>query len=196
MAVGIAGAYRDQGDGGVHLLDESRVAEGRTVVRHLEHVGAQVLAAGQQCVLPLHLGIPGEEQGATGRPHAQDDGAVVGIGPGAVEGGEGPQDLQPQTADGAPLPHAGAQECRPGRMRRPDDTGPGQSRLVQGPHLHSCNGSAVQHAGQTADVVDMQVGNDQQRDPPHPEAAQALVDAAWVRPGVDDHTGVWAGVEY
>lgn len=70
MPVVVVDADADHSDLGVHGGEEVRIEVRRTVVRHLQHVGAQVGAGCDEVLLRLDLGIAGQED-----PHAAHLGA-------------------------------------------------------------------------------------------------------------------------
>jgi hypothetical protein len=60
MAVVVVQTHADDGHGGVHRGQEGRVGVGRSVVRHLQHIGAKISPGVEQRTLGLDLGIAGQ----------------------------------------------------------------------------------------------------------------------------------------
>ena len=117
----------------------------------------------------------------------QHDRAVVGVAVGAVPGG-GVEHLPPH-----PRPPHAARRSRPhdrdaARRQPAEQPLPLDRRLVQRPDLDLADLPASQQAGHALDVVGVQVGQHQQRDPPDAQPRQAGVDLRRVGAGVDDQS--------
>jgi hypothetical protein len=85
VAVVVAGPDRDQRQPGLAGLQEARVGIGAAVVGHLEDVGAQVGAAGEQVVLGLDLGVARQQDPHAGHGGPQHHRGVVRVRAGTGE---------------------------------------------------------------------------------------------------------------
>jgi len=166
------------------------------MVRHLEHVGAHVDTRGQHGLLRLDLCIAGQQYPDTSHRRPQDQRRVVRIGPRATHGDARSQRLQVHSADVAPTAYAGRLDPQPviGEHVTNDlDAGRGLGKRTgdRGADL-----PAVEHAVDTADVVEVVMADDQQRDVVHVQVGQAPIDGDRVRAGVDDHCAARPGREH
>jgi hypothetical protein len=159
------------------------------VVRHLEHVGPHhvVVDVAQQGVLLLGLRVAGEEHRDPTGARANQQTVVVRVRPGPGERAGRADDAQFDRA----VPVAPADPDLGGRNRRgrgrPADRRLARGRLVEGRQDDRADGAAAQHAIEAADVVRVEVGDDEQGDDVHVQAPQAAVDRRRVRTGVDEH---------
>jgi len=69
------------------------------VVGELEHVGREVRAAGEQCVLGAGLDVPGQERSAPRDVDANDEGAIVARRRRGCGGGGRPQRRDAQAGE-------------------------------------------------------------------------------------------------
>ncbi|SMO92035.1 hypothetical protein SAMN06273567_107117 [Geodermatophilus aquaeductus] len=187
MPVGVVRADAHQRHPGAGRGEEGRVGVGAAVVRHLEHVGAQVHPAVEHTRLGGGTQVAGEQHpdAARGDPHDQRE--VVGLGGRRRDLRGRGEDLQAHVAH---LPSVSGDQHLAGGAG-PDDrgvegpgplVGRGQRPGGDGSHLPSLQG-----AGQSADVVGVEVGQQHQRQPVDPEPVEAAVDRADLRAGVDEH---------
>ena len=187
MAVAVVGTHRHQGDRRAGGGQEARVGVAAAVVGHLEHVGGQVGARAEDLRLGLGAEVTGEQHpdAPLGGPEHQAE--VVGVdtrgGPGRI----GCEHLELRAVDAASLPrhqhdvlgsHGGQQ---PLQLRHPV-VGRGQRA---GGHLADL--SAGERAGQSADVVGVQVREQHQRQPLNAEPVQAAGHQGTLGAGVDQH---------
>ena len=205
MPVVVVRADRDQGDRRPDHGRQPLVLVARTVMRHFQHVGAQVDAAGEQGRLGRRLDIAGEQDPNAVHGCEQHEACVVRTG--AFAGptvnriaGIGrsrrsrarrgrPHNLEPGGSEHADLTGCPDPDRNPGRGRQPPDLGSSRGRLGQRAHHDLVDGPAGQHAGQPVDVVRVEVGEHQQRYPVHAEPFQAGVDRGRIGAGIDDHGG-------
>nr|WP_244209398.1 hypothetical protein [Rathayibacter festucae] len=191
MAVRVVRADRDEADAGTQRVVEGGRLVGGAVVRHFHDVDA---ARVQACEPALLLGAEVAEHGQRERPADRVRGDVDPQGHARLVAAEGGPPLRPddspvQRADRAAvaarrLPH----RCPAGHevgaiagvalvRHRADE------RLVD----------AADHGRQAADVVEVVVGEQQQREAVDAEQVEARVEPLRQRPGVDeDHSGVAA----
>ncbi|NIH69995.1 hypothetical protein FB380_004493 [Modestobacter marinus] len=165
-------------------------------MRHLEHVGGQVETGRHQARLRLGAEVAGEQhpEAALRGPH--DEAEVVGLGTGDGLGRVGGQHLEVRAADRPPVT---GQEDHVVRTRL--GHGPVQLRhpLVVGrqrPGGHHPDVPPGQGTGEPTHVVGVQVREQHQRQPLHPQSAQAAVDEGRVRARVDQHPLTRAGRQH
>jgi hypothetical protein len=189
MAVAVVGPDRDEGYARTGRCEEVGVGVAAAVVGHLEHVGPQVRTRGEDARLGLRAQVTGEQQPhpALGDPH--DEGEVVGGG--ALDGP--PRGRREHVHDGgphrAPLSRL---EHLPLAADPPDErVQPALPVVVggQGAGGDHTDVPPTERPGETADVVGVQVGEQDQRQPFDVQPVEAPVDRGFVRPGVDQHTG-------
>jgi hypothetical protein len=171
VAVVVVPSHADDRDRRVRGGHVVGVEVRRPVVRHLQHVGPQVGTRIDDRALRLDLGVAGQQQ-----PHALDLGPqherrVVGVGAGAVEGAHRSEDFQRHPADLQLRPdrrglHRQTRLRRDGVHDRRADL-----RVVQRPREQSADCAPAHHPGQPADVIDVEMGQDEQGDPIDAEVA-------------------------
>jgi hypothetical protein len=175
---------------------------------HLQHVGTQVGAAGQQRVLRRRLDIAGEQDPDTVHGCEQHEACVVRAGafarstagriagidrsrpPGARRAR--PHHFEPRGPERTDLTGSPDSDRHPCRRRQPLDLSGSRGRLGKRAHQDLADRTPGQHAGQPVDMVRVEMGEHQQRHPVHSEAFQAGVDRRRVRAGIDDHGGTLA----
>lgn len=157
------------------------------MVRHLEHVGAQVHPAVEHPRLGRGTQVAGEQHPDAARGDPHDQRQVVGLGGRRRDLRGRGEDLQAHAAHLPPV--SGDQHLAGGAGpgdRGVEGPGPlvgrGQRPGGDGAHLAS-----LQRAGQPADVVGVEVGQQHQRQPVDPQPVEAAVDRADLRAGVDEH---------
>jgi hypothetical protein len=99
MAVVVVHADADNREAGVHRSQEVRVGVGRAVVRHLEHVDAQVGPGVEKRLLGLDLGVAREHDPDAVDIGHQHERGVIRVGARAVERGWRTEHLQVDRAD-------------------------------------------------------------------------------------------------
>lgn len=178
-------------------MDQTGMLMRRAVVRHLEHVDRRQRRIGTQ-EPPLGRRFEVTEQ-EHGRPtldtDEQRDARVVGAvgqksGARAGRGagpGRGPEHLPGQPTDTAPLPRPRAHQRHTGGRRRSAHEGALLPWFVERRRLHRSHGSAAQHPGQPADMVRVEVGQQNERDPGDREIPQTAVHQKGIGPGVHHH---------
>lgn len=200
MPVVVAEAGRDQRNRGSHRGREPRVLVHRPVMRHLEHVGAQIQAGGEQGRLGRRFDVAGEQNPDSAHLGERDNAGVVRTRPlvgsfrkrawpggGRGHGRKRPDQVQPQLPK---HPHraGGAGPNRSvhlrGSLLHLTDRGPG---LGERAHQDLVDRAPGQHTGQPVDVVGVEMGQDEHRDPAHAQPIQAASDRACVGPGIDHH---------
>jgi hypothetical protein len=192
VAVRVVRADRDQRDPGSGGGEEIRVGIPAAVVRHLQHVSAQVRAVGEDPRLDLSSEVAGEEDAESPHRDADDHGEVVGLcAPGRPFWHRG-QHLHLRDADRPPVAGYEDGPLSPAAL---------DERLER---LHPVVGGRQRPGGDDADVpagkcsrqaggmVGVQMGHQHQRQRVDTEPVEAAVDGADVRAGVDEHPGVRA----
>jgi hypothetical protein len=184
-------ARSDRGDreAGSCGPEEVRVLVIAPVVRHLEHVGVQVVAAVEQRPLRLRLHVAGEQQGQPpGGDHPEDDRVVVLVGTRAREGVTRREHGQGQRTDIEPLPRRDPCHVDPCRASRVADLGDG-GRVAVPAEKQASDGPGPEHAGQPADVIQVHVRQDEASDLSHAEVSQARRHHGRIRAGVHNQGG-------
>lgn len=197
VAVVVVGADAHDRDAGADRVEEAVGVGVAAVVRDLEHLGAQLLGAGEQPPLGPFLGVAGEQQPPRVAVHAQDQRALVGVvGQRAVAGGT-------QHRHGCrPEPEAGARgdlverdaalPCDgQGRQRRRRHV-PARAR-ADGGH-HGVDLEACQDRGQTGAVVVMRMAERDDVEPAHPAPPQQAQRRVGVGTAVHEHPGAAAAI--
>jgi hypothetical protein len=187
VTVVVVQPHRDDRQPGMHRAEEASIGVSAAVVRHLEHVGPYVDASGQHGLLRLDLGIAGQEHPDTSQRRPHDQRRVVRIGPRTAHGPRRSQELQVH-GTGVDL---SADDGRGNRQAVPgehvaNDVDAGR-RLGERTGHDGADLAAVEYAVDTADVVEVVVAEDQQRDVADVQVGQAPIDGHRVRPRVDDH---------
>jgi hypothetical protein len=175
----------DHADRCVHCREEVRIRIGRSVVRHLQHVGAQVGAGGQQRLLGLDLRIAGQQD-----PHPADLGAqherrVVRVRVRVVERRCRAEHVEVYGADvevGPDRRTEHGQVARTGDLRDDLDA---VWRIGERTREDARDRASTSSAREPGYVVEVEVGDHEQRDSGDPEVTQAAVDRDRVGPGVD-----------
>jgi hypothetical protein len=191
MPVVVARADADQHharrDGGEELRRRVPAA----VVRHLEHVRPQRRVRGQQLRLRRDLDVAGQQHGAGRRRRAHHHRGVVDLGAVVrvdvlgrvvrtehVQGESGPH--EPGAGSHRDHPRTG----RAGLTRDPVERPP---RLPHRPDGDRADRPVAQRSRKTADVVGVQVADQDDRECGDAEPIEAGVDRPVDRPGVDQH---------
>lgn len=198
VAICVVPADRDEGKTRTYGMDQTGMLMSRAVVRHLEHVDRRQDRVGPQKP-PLGRWFEVTEQ-QHGRPSLntdeQRDARVVGTvgqksgacaGRGGAGPGRRPEHLPGQPTDPAPLPHHRAHQRYAGARYRSAYEGALLTWFVERGRLHHSHGSAAQHPGQPADVVRVEVGQQNERDPGDREIPQTAVNRHGIGPGVHHH---------
>lgn len=164
MPVRVLGPDADEGHRRIDRREERRLGGPGAVVRHGEHVGAQLVRTlGQQAGLRLALDVPGQEHARPPMVHPQHQGGLVALARRVPvrPTGRGMQDLDGQVtdADGRAL-HRGPHGRAASRRRRPQlDRSRGlrwQRHQPHGPHTHPPD-----HLGGPAEMIEVGVGHHQ-----------------------------------
>jgi len=191
MAVPVVCPNADHGDPRRHCGDEARQRVARTVVRDLEHVGPQVLPRPEQIGLSGEFDVAGEQDSAGRRAGHDHQRAVVDLGavllaclPRYIAR---PDDVQTEPRPAQPLPGSHFDDPDVVVAGDLDDLGPRPMRRPARPDRDAADRAAVEHGGQPADVIRVQVAQHQQRHAFDVEPIQAPVDLAQLGAGVDHH---------
>jgi hypothetical protein len=185
MAVRVVRAHRDQCHPGAGGGEETAVGVGAAVVRHLEHVGAQVDAAGDDPRLRLAPEVPGQQDPDAVAGDPDDEREVVGLGGRRRQFRGRCQDLHGRVPDRPAV--AGDQD-------RPPGTGPpGEPVQPTGPVVGRGEGAGGdgpdvppgQRTREPSGVVGVEVGEEDQRQAVDAQSVQTAVDRADVRAGID-----------
>ncbi|GEL22848.1 hypothetical protein PSU4_18020 [Pseudonocardia sulfidoxydans NBRC 16205] len=191
VPVAVAGPDRDQHDPRRHCGEELPQAVARAVVGHLEDVGAQRDAGGEQVGLCGDLDVAGEQhrtRPGLGPDHERpvvDGGAVVGIDVGGRV--DGPEHVEHQPGPGQPLPGAQRHDARPRLPRLHAEAAQRCAGLTRGADRDPADGPAPQRARHPSDVVGVQVADDHEVERVHTQPGETGVDGPVVRAGVDEH---------
>jgi hypothetical protein len=157
MAVVVVPAHADHADPRVHRRQEIGIGVCRTVVRNLEHVRGDVHAVGQHGLLRLDLDVARQQDANATDRGTKYQGGIVRVGSRVVERRRGGKDLQLHLAD---VERRADRRCGDGEAVRAElvvhefDAG---GRLGQRTGDHLLHRSTVQHAGDSADVVQVVV---------------------------------------
>ena len=187
MPVRVVRADGDQRDPGAARGQEGRIGVGTAVVRHLEHVRPQVHAGRQETCLGGSAQVAGEQDPDTARGHPHDEREVVGL-----RGGDRPLWHRRQHLDGHRPHRAPVPRHEHGSAR----TGPGDQRVHRGSPVvvrreraggHHADRPSVECSGEAADVVGVEMGEQNQRQRVDAEPVQAAVHRTDRRAGVDQH---------
>ena len=184
VPVRVVGAHRDQCHARARCGEELGIGVGAAVVRHLEHVGAQVGPGGHQACLGLRAEVAGEQDPQSPDRDPHDHGQVVGRGSGGRPAWVGRQHLDRRVADPAPVP---GQEDRTLAARPRHERFEGTHPLVgrrERRRRDLADVPAGERSGQPTDVVGVQVRHEDQRQHVDPQPVQAPVDGADLRAGV------------
>jgi len=196
VPVGVTGAHRGHDDPRADRTEEVGVLMITSMMRNLEHDGTQVGTRGEQRALGVLLHVAGQEyDGAAWCLQPQHERGVVRIAGRPVEGPLGSKHLPAGAAGPAYLSD---DRLADGHMPAggPAEDPPALDRgLVQRTEFDAADRPAAEHTGQPLHVVGVQVGEDDERHPPHTQPAEAGVDGSRVGAGVHDHSGVRPGGE-
>jgi hypothetical protein len=218
VAVRIALADGDDAEARRDGGEEIRVLFRAAVVRDLEHVGLEVLpAVPQQGLLDRRFDVACqqdvERRAAHVHGHGHDDGVVVGTGvlggtvlghaAAAARSGGGlermlglrPQDAPGHVAERALLVRAHAHDRDSGGCGEAVDLGGSGGRVIDGRRLDFADPAALEQAGQSVDVVGMEVGEDREGNVGDIESPGTCVLLGGVGAGVDGDGGVRGEIE-
>jgi hypothetical protein len=187
MPVVVVRADRDQGHAGAGGRQEVRIDVGASVVRHLEHVGVQVGAAGEDARLGLRAEVAGEQHPDAVDGDPGDDGQVVGRRPRGGQRRRRGQHVQGRGTDDPALPRQqrlAAGTGPAGHPVHPPDPVVGRGQRPGRDHVDRPSG---QRAGQSSGVVGVEVGQQHHPEPVDPQPVQAAVHRADVRSSVHQH---------
>ncbi|KUJ32737.1 hypothetical protein ADK46_21720 [Streptomyces rimosus subsp. rimosus] len=200
MAVRIARTTADQGDARRQTAYQPRILVPGTVVGDLEHIhGGQLRMRGRQSLLGHRFEVAQqEERQARGAQQQRDTGVVRaldraegGAGEGGIAGvGDGrPQNLPAQRPRAAPLPGRGSDHRHSGGRCRMAYEGGLAGWFGQGRGLDGADRAPAQGAGQPADVIGMEMRENDERDAAYSQVGQAVIDGGRLRAGVHDQGG-------
>jgi hypothetical protein len=193
MPVGVVRTHRDEGDPSAGGGQETRVCVGAAVVRNLEHVRPQVCAGGNDPGLRCGTQVTREEDPDAAVSGPGDHGEIV-----RGRGGGGQVRRRGQDLDRR-LPH-GPAVARD--QDRPLAACTVHERVERGPALvggrqraggHHADVPPVEGARQTADVVGVEVREQDEGQRVDPQPVQATVHGPHVGPCIDEHTCPGAG---
>jgi hypothetical protein len=186
MPVGVVGTDRDQSDPRPGCREEARIGVGAAVVRHLEHVGAQVDPVPDQPRLHLRAQIAGEQHAHPALGDPDDHREVVGGGRPRGPPRVGRQDLDRGRSH---APAGTGDQGRPGAAVSTDQGVESRAAVVGGRERrrrHHPRLPPGQRAGQAGRVVGVQVREQYEWQRVDAEPVEAAVDRADVGPGVDE----------
>jgi hypothetical protein len=193
MAVGVVRTHGDQRQPGAAGGEEIGVGISAAVVRHLEHVGTQVRARGEDPGLGLGTEVAGEQD-----PHApvrdpRDHRQVVGSGArgGTVRRRGEHLDLRP--ADGASVTRDEDRTLRPAAADQRVECRHAVVGRGQGAGGDDTDVAPRQRPGEATRMVGVQVGHQDQRERVDAQPVQAPVHRSDVGSGVDEHPGTGRG---
>jgi hypothetical protein len=175
---------------------EIGVGVGAAVMRHLQHVGSQVRARGEDPGLGGRAQVAGEQHPDPSVRHANDEGQVVGLGVRGGPLGRRGQDLDLRPTHCAVL--AGHQHG-PFCAGAPHEPVEGRYPVVGGRQCsrgHDADVPPVERPRQATDVVGVQMGQQNQGQGMDFQPVQAPVDGPHVRPCVEEHALARAGGQH
>ncbi len=189
MAVRVVPPGGDQGEPGPDRAEQPRILERRAVVGHFEHIHRrQRRVFAQQPLLGRRFEIAEKQQrGTMGHPYEQGDAGVV-----RLVGAQGGPRARPQHPPGERpdpplLPRPGTDHRHPcPGGRSPHERGL-LRRLLRERGLDHADRPVPQDTGQPADMVGVEVGEQQQRNACDAEFPQTAVGRPGVGAGVHDH---------
>jgi hypothetical protein len=185
VPVRVADAHADQRHPGCHRIDECEVLCGGPVMRHLQHVGSQLVAGdGEQVALLIRLRVAHEQHPGWPGVGAQHQRVVVRVRVGAGQLVDRTERGERQSGPGDPPPRRGPYGGDVAQLGV-DGGGP-VGRLVQRGQRDRGDLATTQYARQPVDVVGVEVAQDEQVHPVDAQPAQASVHAGRIGAGVDD----------
>lgn len=193
MAVVVVRADADDGDLGVHGGEELRREVGRPVVGHLQHVGPDVRPGGEQILLGLDLGVTGQQDPDAADLGPQDQRRVVRVRMGVVVRPARSQDVQVHGADVQVGARRRAEDRESQLGRHPVDDHRPRVRGVEWPGEQPPDPPAAHQPGQAADVIEVEVGQHEQRHLVDVQTTQAAIEDDRIGSGVDHDRGARPG---
>jgi hypothetical protein len=189
MPIRVLGADADQRDPGVDGADQCLVLIGRPVVSDLYHVGPKTRDANiaQQRPLLLYLGVTEKQDGDATHPGHQDQAVVVRVAAAARDGPGGTEDGEIQLCLLESPPWTDLQHRHGGATSRRPDLGLAGRRLAERRYHDGTDPPPTQDAGETVDMVGVEVAQHHQRHLGDAQSVKAGVHRDRVGPGVDDH---------
>lgn len=187
MTVVVVRADGHDGDPRMHGGEKRGIGPGRAMVRHLEDVRPEVCSRRQEVVLFLDLRVTRQQHAHSPEPSAQDDRGVVGVRSRRAGDAQRPQHVEPQRPDrecGSRRRHGGHSMVHLAHVRDRTRTG---CRISQWRREDAPDGPVVLDSDRAADVIEMVVREDQQRDAPDTEFTETTVHRDRFGTGVDDH---------
>jgi hypothetical protein len=205
VAVVVVAAGGDEGQPRVRRGDERRILLSRAVVRDLQHIRFQVGAGREDGALRFGLQVAGEQDPETVElDHHRDAGVVLRRA--FIRGRRRRRTRRGQRR------HLGRPQRRPAQLpndallaeRCYADRDPVLRREIKHPvvlgprrevrrHLDLVHPPIVEHAGQPADVIGMEMAQHDDRDVLDAKVLQAPIHRGRIRPGVDDNRRTVAG---
>jgi hypothetical protein len=159
-------------------------------VRHLQHLGVEIDSGGQQRLLGIDLGVGAQQQSVPADDSAQYERGVVRIGSSAAERDHRAEHVQVDRPDVEAHP-CGHRRCRHAvRSEDAGDHAAARDRLAERARHDLLDVPSTEHAGNPADVVEVVMGEHEQRNPGDAEVVQATVDGDGFRAGIDDDGAV------
>jgi hypothetical protein len=192
MAVPVVRPDRHQSDAGSRRSQKAAVGVAAAVVRHLEDVGPQVRTRRHDPRLGLRTEVAGEQHTHPVLGHPDDQGQVVGRGTGHRPPRLRREHLHGGGSHGVPL---SGEEHLVDRARSADQRPDRCRALVVGgqrPGADHVDGPAVEHPGEPAGVVGVQVREQDQGQVVDVQPIQAPVHRRGIRPGVHEHSAARA----
>lgn len=196
VPVPVPGAHRDDREARPDPLVQAGILMGAAVVGDLEDVDRpQFRMVPQQGLLRSRFEVAQQEQGEPRAAHQQGHARIVGaLGGSGIE--RRPQHLPLQRTGAAPLPLHGVDDGHSGGRRRPSYELRLPRRFFEAGDLHHTHRSAPQHPCQPAHVVGVEVSQQDQRHPAHPQFPQARVHRPRLGARVHHHGRTRADREY
>ncbi len=165
------------------------------MVRNLEHVGSNVGTGCEQRLLGIDLGVAGQQDVLAVDRRPQDERRVVRVGPGVMERDSRGQHLEVDAAGVELLTYCRRAHSQPAPLQRGLHEVDAGRWFGQRAGQDGGDAPAGEDAGDAADMVEVIVREDQQRDLSDAEVVQAAVDGHGVRPGIDFDRRVRRGGE-
>ena len=195
MTVVVVQTDRDDRNLGMHRSEERRHRIRRTVMRHLEYVGADVDMAVEHRLLRLDLGVRPEQDAHPAHGRARDQRRVVRVGVCGVECTGRTEYFEMDRADVEGLPGLRLFERKTVRGERVLHEMHAGHRLEQRPGDDPSDVAAMEHTRHPRHVIEVHVRQDEQRHRVHAEVVQAAVHQHRVRATIHDHGLARTGIE-
>lgn len=196
MTVVVAEADGDDRRTGMSRVEEGRRGVRRPVVGHLEHIGGQVGAGGEDRVLLLDLRVTGQQKPGSSDGRSHHERGVVRVRSGPVRRCSRAEYLEADGAGADRRPRARAADDQMFPSGDPGDQFLAALRFGERAGHDLSDRASADGTGEAGHVIGVQVRDHDQRQSSDVEVVQTPIDGDRVRPGVDQHRRAGTGVEH